>query len=334
MEYAQLGSSGLRVSRIGLGTWAIGGWAWGGTNEQDSVRTIRQALEMGVNLIDTAPVYGFGLSEEFVGKAVREYGRRDEVILATKCGIEWDETKTKLWRNSTPERIRKEVEDSLRRLGTDYIDLYQIHWPDPESPIELAAETFRKLHEEGKIRAIGVSNYSVEQMETWRQAAPLHSNQPQLNLFEDHLKDTVFRYCADHGIGTLTWGTLAHGLLTGKFTESTTFPEDDFRSKRQMFKPPYFKQYLDAVEKLKVFAAERGKTVAQLAVRWTLEQPGVTVALWGARRPDQLGELTGAVDWSLSREELVEIDRIIAETVTNPVPPRKNAGPPARSQVK
>jgi aryl-alcohol dehydrogenase-like predicted oxidoreductase len=230
--------------------------------------------------------------------------------------------------------VREEVEASLRRLQTDYIDVYQVHWPDFDTPFEETAETFAALHREGKIRAIGVSNFSPEQMDAWRQAAPLHSNQSQLNLFEDHLKDTVFTYCAENNIGTLTWGTLAHGLLTGKFTAETTFPSDDHRSRRPMFQGDTFKQYLAAVERLKQFAAERGKTVAQLAVRWALDQPGVTTVLWGARRPGQLDEVEGALGWTLSQEELRTIQNILAETIQNPVPPRKNAGPMRRSEVQ
>lgn len=256
------------------------------------------------------------------------------MVIATKCGLEWDDKHERVWRNSTRERILKEVDDSLRRLRNDYIDLYQIHWPDRETPIEETAETLHQLYKQGKIRAIGVSNYSPEQMDVWRQVAPLHSNQPQLNLFEDHLKDTVFRYCAEHHIGTLTWGTLAHGLLTGKFDENTTFPEDDHRHRRPMFQGETFKQYLAAVERLKQLAAENGKTVAQLAVRWALQQPGVSVALWGARRPEQLKEVEGVMGWALSEEELAQIDQILSETVTDPVQPKPNPGPPHRSDIK
>ncbi|MBA4492733.1 aldo/keto reductase [Paenactinomyces guangxiensis] len=334
METIQLGTSDLKVPRIGLGTWAIGGTAWGGTDEKESIQTILRALEMGMNLIDTAPVYGFGVSEEFCGKAVAEFGKRDQVMIATKCGLEWGGDPKRVWRNSTRERILKEVDDSLRRLRTDYIDLYQIHWPDPETPIEETAETLYQLYKAGKIRAIGVSNYNPEQMDEWRRVAPLHSNQPPLSLFTDHLKETVFRYCKQHNIGTLTWGTLAHALLTGKFDENSTFPEDDLRHRHPMFQGERFKQYLAAVEKLKQMAAGRGKTVAQLAVRWALDQPGVSLVLWGARRPDQLAEIEGVMNWNLSKDELEQIEKIVSETVTNPVPPNPNSGPPLRSAVK
>jgi len=333
MEYAKLGTSDLTVSRIGLGTWAMGGWMWGGTDEAQAIAAIHRALDLGINLIDTAPVYGFGLSEEIVGKALAARGRRDDVVIATKVGLEWD-NQQRVWRNATRQRIRQEIEDSLRRLRTDYIDLYQVHWPDPDTPIEETAEELHRLYKEGKIRAIGVSNYTPEQMDVWRQVAPLHSNQLQLNLFQAHLLDTAFAYCADHGIATLTWGTLAHGLLTGKITADTTFPEDDLRSRHPMFRGEHFRQYLAAVERLKAFAAETGKTVTQLAVRWVLAQRGVTVALWGARRPQQLDEVEGAMGWNLSAEDLEQIQRILRETVTDPVKPREKQGPPARSELE
>ncbi|SFI95404.1 aldo/keto reductase [Thermoflavimicrobium dichotomicum] len=332
MEYTQLGTSDLKVSRIGLGTWAIGGWLWGGTDEKEAIKAILYALESGINLIDTAPIYGFGLSEEICGKAIQEYGRRDQVIIATKAGLEWDQEE-KSWRNSSRKRILKEIDDSLRRLRTDYIDLYQIHWPDPDTPIEETAETLYELYQAGKIRAIGVSNFSPEQMDAWRKVAPLHSNQPQLNLFQSHLKDTVFRYCHENQIGTLTWGTLAHGLLTGKFTADATFPKDDLRHNHPLFTGERFKQYLQAIERLKAFAKEKGKSITQLAVRWVLDQPGVTCALWGARRPEQLEEAAGTVGWSLTSEDLAYMDQILKETVPVPYQPPAKFGPPSRSDL-
>lgn len=335
MDYVKLGTSGIEVSRIGLGTWAMGGFMWGGTNEEEAVNAILQALDLGINLIDTAPIYGFGLSEEIVGRAVIQHGRRDKVIIATKAGIEWHNDIAGLrWRNSTREHIIKEVDDSLRRLRTDYIDLYQIHWPDYETPIEETAEAMLSLYEKGKIRAIGVSNYSVEQMEQWLKVAPLHSSQPPFNLFQSNLADTVFKYCSENHIATLSWGTLAHGMLTGKFTADAAFPEDDFRHSHPMFQGERFHQYLGAVEELKNLAAEKGKTVTELAVRWALQQPGINVALWGARRPEQLNVIQGVFGWELSQADLDCIDRILAEQITDPVPVVTNPGPPARSTAK
>ncbi|MEJ2655306.1 MAG: aldo/keto reductase, partial [Acidihalobacter sp.] len=183
MEYVRLQHADLTVPRIGLGTWAIGGWMWGGTDEQQAIDTIVSALERGISLIDTAPVYGFGRSEEIVGKALAAFGRRDEVVLATKLGLAWDD-QGKVRRDSSPARIRQEIEDSLRRLGTDHIDLYQVHWPDGAVPFEETARALEDLQREGKIRALGVSNYSPEQMDAFRDAAPLATDQPPYNLFE------------------------------------------------------------------------------------------------------------------------------------------------------
>src|SRR5690349_11481985 len=212
-EYIEIKGTNLVSSRIGLGTWAIGGWMWGGSDEKESVRTIHAAFDQGINLIDTAPVYGYGRSEEIVGEAVRQHGRRDGVILATKVGIDW--TRGKIERNSTRQRIIKELEDSLRRLQTDYIDIYQIHWLDPCIPIEEAAATVREFYEQGKIRAIGVSNYSPEQMERFRAAAPLHSIQPPYNIFEREIERDVLPYALSRGITTLTYGALCRGMLSG-----------------------------------------------------------------------------------------------------------------------
>lgn len=332
-ESSKLGRSEINIPRIGLGTWAIGGWMWGGTNRQEAIRAIRYGIDLGITLIDTAPVYGFGLSEEIVGEAIAEHQCRDQVIIATKAGLEWD-TANRVWRNSSRERILQEIDDSLRRLRTEYIDLYQIHWPDPEVPIGETAETLYQLLEQGKIRAIGVSNYTPEQMEQWQQYAPLHSNQSQLNLFQTHLLETTFAYCHEKEIGTLTWGTLAHGLLTGKFTPHSTFPEDDLRHRNPLFQGEQFIQYLNAVEELKQFAAEKGKSITQLAIRWALDQEGVTTALWGVRRPEQLKEAIGSLGWHLSPEEIGEIRQIVDKHVTDPVKPKPNPGPPARSNVR
>jgi aryl-alcohol dehydrogenase-like predicted oxidoreductase len=331
MEYCKLGSSNLEVSRIGLGTWAIGGWRWGGTDEKQAILTVQKALDLGINLIDTAPVYGFGLSEEIIGRAIAEYGNRDKVVIATKLGVEWDEQK-RIWRNCTQARIKKEIDDSLRRLHTDYIDLYQVHWPDFDTPMEETAEALMSFYHKGKIRTIGVSNFNVEQMKLWQKVAPLHSNQLQLNLFQTHLLET-FEYCGKNNISTLTWGTLAHGLLTGKLTVNANFPKGDLRNDNPMFQGKQFCQHLNAVNKLRDLAIGRGKTVAQLAVKWILQQQGVGIALWGARRPEQIEGISGLFNWQLSSAELAQIDKIIKETITDPVKPKANPGPPLRSRL-
>ncbi len=330
MEYTNLGSSDLNVSRIGLGTWAIGGWMWGGTDEETSIETIRHAVELGVTLIDTAPVYGMGRSEEILGKAIARHGLREQVVLATKCALNWSDDETKVWREATRARIEREVEDSLRRLGTDRIDLYQVHWPDPKTPMEETARAMDDLFRAGKIRAIGVSNFSPEQMDAFRATAPLHANQPPYNLFEREAGDAVLPYCARHGIGTLTYGALCRGLLSGRMTRERQFDGDDLRQSDPKFQQPRFDQYLAAVEALDLFAREHyGKDVMALALRWLLDQPGHSVALWGARRPEQMDPVNIIDGWSLDREALDAIDQIVRKHVTDPVGPEFMA-PPTR----
>lgn len=329
MEFVRVSGTDIEVSRIGLGTWSIGGWLWGGTDEEIAIKTIHKAIELGVNLIDTAPVYGRGVSEEIVGKAVSEYGFRDKVVIATKVGLEW--TSGKVYRNSSKSRIYKEIEDSLRRLKTDYIDIYQVHWPDPLVPIEETAQALYSLYREGKIRAIGVSNYSTEQMDVFRRVAPLHTSQPPYNLFERGIEKDVLPYCRENGITTLLYGAICRGLLSGKMKPDTEFKGDDIRRVDPKFQPPRYYQYLDAVERLDRLARERyGKRVIHLAVRWVLDQPGADVALLGARRPEQIEEVVDQVmGWSVDKDTMREIDKILEETIKDPVGPEFMA-PPAR----
>src|SRR5690349_3789799 len=214
MQRIEIGSSGVQTSRIGLGTWAIGGWMWGGTDERESIDTIRSAVERGVTLIDTAPVYGFGRSEEIVGKALAEGGLRNKVRIATKVGLAWNDGA--VFRDSCPARIRQEIEDSLRRLRTDVIDLYQVHWPDLETPVAETARTLENLRREGKIRAIGVSNYSPAQMDAFRTVARLDAVQPPYNLFEREIDADVLPYAKRNGLTVLSYGALCRGLLSGR----------------------------------------------------------------------------------------------------------------------
>jgi aryl-alcohol dehydrogenase-like predicted oxidoreductase len=332
MEYIAIPGLDQQVSRLGIGTWAVGGWMWGGTDEQAAVRAIRAGLDQGVNLIDTAPVYGFGRSEEIVGRAVAEHGGRERLVLATKTALNWTED-GQPYRDGRPERIRSEVEDSLRRLGTDYLDLYQVHWPDPETPIEETAETLAALREEGKVRALGVSNHSPEQMDRFRAVAPLHTVQPPYNLFEREAEHAVLPYVRENGLGTLTYGALCRGLLTGKMREDARFEGDDLRQVDPKFQAPRFAQYLAAVEKLDAFAREHyGRTVLELAVRWVLDQPGVSTALWGLRRPDQAEPMAGVFGWHLEADALQAIDDLLAEAIIDPVGPEFMA-PPTRSEA-
>jgi aryl-alcohol dehydrogenase-like predicted oxidoreductase len=319
METTQIMGIGIKASRVALGTWAIGGWMWGGTEEEESIRTIDAALDHGITVLDTAPVYGFGRSEEIVGKAIARRGGRDRIIIASKVGLEWKEGK--VFRNSTPVRIATEIEDSLRRLQTDYIDLYQVHWPDPLVPFEETAAILARLQQEGKICAIGVSNYSPAQMDAFRQTAPLASCQPPYNLFERQIDQDVLPYCREHRIALLTYGALCRGLLSGKMTPATQFEGDDLRKVDPKFQQPRFGQYLDAVNRLDRFARERhGKGVMQLAVRWILDQ-GADIALWGARHPQQVDGVGDVMGWRLTDEDMKEIYRILVETVSEPVGP-------------
>jgi aryl-alcohol dehydrogenase-like predicted oxidoreductase len=328
MELAAIPGTSLKVSRVAIGTWAIGGWMWGGTDEAESVSTIRAALEHGINIIDTAPVYGFGRSEEIVGKAIAEGHLRSRVLIATKAGLEWEGRR--VFRNASRARILQEVEDSLRRLRTDYIDIYQVHWPDPLVTIEETAEAMHTLFEQGKIRAIGVSNFSVTQMERFRNVAPLHVLQPPYNLFERSIEADVLPYCRKNRIATFGYGALCRGLLSGRMRQNTAFSGDDLRRTDPKFLEPRFTQYLTAVQRLDRLAQQRfGRHVIQLAIRWLLDQ-GITTALWGARHPDQLEPVDDVTGWWVDAPAKAEVDRILRETITDPVGPEFMA-PPARS---
>jgi aryl-alcohol dehydrogenase-like predicted oxidoreductase len=328
MEMAAIPGTSLGVSRVAIGTWAIGGWMWGGTDDAESIDTIRTAIEHGINVVDTAPAYGFGRSEEIVGEALAEGRLRSRVLIATKVGLQWEGGS--VFRNASRARILQEVDDSLRRLQTDYIDIYQVHWPDPLVPIEETAETMATLFRQGKIRAIGVSNFSVEQMERFRKVAPLHVLQPPFNLFERGVETDILPYCRKNKIATFGYGALCRGLLSGRMRPDSKFDGDDLRRTDPKFRAPRFVEYLAAVERLDRLAQQRfGKRVIHLAIRWMLDQ-GVTTALWGARHPGQLLPVDQVSGWQLDAAAMAEIDRILSETVTDPVGPEFMA-PPARS---
>ena len=327
MERADIPGTPLRESRVAIGTWAIGGWMWGGTDEAESVATIRAAFDQGINAVDTAPVYGFGRSEEIVGKAIADGRLRSRVLIATKVGLEWHDEQVS--RNSSRERIMREIDDSLRRLRTDYIDIYQVHWPDPLVALEETAEAMHALFKQGKIRAIGVSNFSIEQMERFRRVAPLHVLQPPYNLFERDIEADVLPYCRKNKIATFGYGALCRGLLSGRMRAYTAFAGDDLRSTDPKFLEPRFAQYLAAVERLDRLAQNRfGKRVIHLAIRWMLDQ-GITTALWGARHPGQLQPVDEVMGWWLDAPAKAEINRIVRQTITDPVGPEFMA-PPAR----
>ncbi len=278
-----------------------------------------------MTLIDTAPVYGFGQSEEIVGKALAEGGLRDKVQLATKVGLAWKDGKP--YRDSSPRRICLEIEDSLRRLRTDVIDLYQVHWPDLETPIEQTARTLEDLRREGKIPAIGVSNYSPAQMDAFRAAAQLDAVQPPYNLFERDIEQNVLPYAVRAGLTVLSYGALCRGLLSGRMTAKTTFEGDDLRKVDPKFQPPRFAQYLGAVGELTTLARERfGKSVLGLALRWVLDQ-GPTIALWGARHPGQLDPIDEIDGWHIDEASKHDIDAILKRCIKDPASPQFMAPP-------
>ncbi len=325
MENVKIGDIDLKPTRLALGAWSIGGWMWGGSDEKKSVETVIKALDKGVNIIDTAPVYGFGKSEKIVAKALKEVGDRDKIFIATKLGLKWKGEK--ISRDSSKERITKEIDDSLARLETDYIDLYQVHWPDENVPFEETAETLEELKRQGKIRAIGVSNYSPAQMDEFRKTAKLDSCQPPLNLFERETEKEILPYCKKNNIKTLAYGSICRGLLSGKMTKDRVFRFGDLRRADPKFQPGTIEKYLKAVDKLDEFAKENfGKQVIHLALRWILDK-GTDIALLGARKPEQLEPIDKLWDWKLDDDSMKKIDVILEETLNEKHGPEFMAPP-------
>jgi aryl-alcohol dehydrogenase-like predicted oxidoreductase len=312
MQQVRLGQTDLQVSRIAFGTWAFGG-DWGAADLQDSKEAIHHALELGINLFDTAQGYGFGAAERLLGEAIRERARREDVVIATKGGLRMEGDR--LVRDAGSRWLHEGVEASLRSLGTDYIDLYQIHWPDLHTPPEETAGALEDLVRQGKVRHVGVSNYDVPQMAALGRAGRLETLQPPYHLFRREIEDQILPYCAEHDIGVLVYGPLAHGLLTGRMTPSTTFDPDDWRSKSPDFTGETFHRNLAVVERLKGFARERGVSLPELAVAWTLAHPAVHVAIVGARRPSQLDGTAPGADLELTPSDLQEIEAMFADAV-------------------
>ncbi len=317
MRTRRLGNSDLHITPIGFGAWAIGGggwaFAWGAQDDADSVAAIREALDLGINWIDTAPVYGLGHSEEVVAKALA--GMTERPYVFTKCGRVWD-ANGQIGKSLKADSVRRECEASLRRLRVDVIDLYQMHWPEPPEDIEEAWQAMVKLKEEGKVRWIGVSNFDPRQMDRVARYGPITSLQPPYSLVRREVEAEILPYCEEHDIGVIAYSPMASGLLTGAWTRErvAALPADDWRrEKNRHFQEPLLTRNLKLVELLRVIGAPHGRTPGEVAVAWVLRHPAVTGAIVGARRPGQLPELVGAADWQLTTTEINRIEQFLSE---------------------
>lgn len=314
MKKRTLGNSDLNLSVIGLGTWAIGGggwrYAWGPQDDKQSIAAIHTALDRGINWIDTAPIYGLGHAEKIISKALK--GVRKKPYIATKCALIWDE-KRKISFSQKRESIRAEVENSLKRLKTDVIDLYQIHWPNPDPDIEEGWSTVAELAKEGKVRYAGVSNFSVDQLKRIRPIHPVTSLQPPYSMLNRGIEEEVLPFCAERNIGVITYSPMAKGLLTGKVTKEwiAGLPTDDHRRKDPQFTEPLLEKNLKIAAALQDFASERGTTSARAAVAWVLHKQGVTAAIVGARKPEQIEETGRAGDLAFTQDDMNEINSIL-----------------------
>lgn len=308
MEYRPLGNTDLRVSAIGFGCWAMGKWMWGeDVVDDDSIAAVQRALDLGINFYDTAAVYGKGHSERVLARALGT--RRGEVIVATKCGRKQD-AEGKLYNDSTPAGIAAECEQSLRNLQTDWIDLYQVHWPDEQTPFEDTMAALLSLRDQGKIRHIGVSNFTPPMMERMLTGGPLVSLQPPYSLLRRGIEAEILPFCRANNLAVLAYSPMQRGLLTGKYTPGATFPETDSRSRDPLFQGERLANIAAAVSQLATLAAAHGKTAGQLAIAWVLGQPGLTVALCGAKRVHHIEESVGAAGWVLTAEERAQLEAL------------------------
>lgn len=317
MQKRKLGFTDLELTTCGFGAWAVGGpwdWGWGTQDDSESIATIQRGLDLGINWIDTAAAYGLGHSEEVVRKAIQ--GRRDQVFIATKCGLVWDDFRIgKVYNRLQGWSVRQEAENSLRRLGVDVIDLYQIHWPKPDNEIEEGWTEIARLVEEGKVRYAGVSNFSVEQIQRAQRIHPVASLQPEYSMLERSVEKELLAYCAEHQIGVIAYSPMASGLLTGKYTRTTVdlIAADDWRRKySEHFREPALTANLALVEELEQIASRFDRNAAELALAWVLRRAEVTAAIVGARRPSQIEQTASASDWQLPAEVVDEIEDLLA----------------------
>lgn len=311
MDTRQLGPTGMQITGIGLGAWAIGGggwkFGWGASDDRESIKTIHRALDHGINWIDTAPVYGVGHSEEVVGKALK--GRANRPFVFTKCGLRGDKRGT-VQNILKAESIRSEVEESLRRLQVDVIDLYQIHWPDPDEDIEEAWNTLAELKASGKVRHIGVSNFNVDQLQRIQAIAPVESLQPTYSIIKRDIEATILPFCQANNIGVIVYSPMMSGLLTGAMTREriAQLPEDDWRRGDAEYQEPRLTRNMELVERIRAIGARHGSSAGEVAIAWTLHHSAVTGAIVGARKPAQIDGTVGAARLHLSEQEITEIE--------------------------
>lgn len=325
MEYRPFGQTGIQISAIGIGCWEIGG-GYGSIEETDFITAVNRALDLGINCFDTAEAYGFGASEKSLAKALGS--RRKEAVITTKFGIGYKEAPN--FRDSGRQRILASIEKSLTNLGTDYVDVYMVHWPDVNTPFEETVVALGDLVKQGKVRAVGISNFRLSQIETSMKARRVDVVQYCWNMFDRRMQKEIFPYCREHSIGVMAYGSLAYGLLTGAFTEDTNFESDDWRARRgrmgginlfqHLFGPDYFPKNIRAVEELKSMAKRYGKSLPQFALRWTLSNPVVSTALVGCRNVAEVEDNVGALGWSISDADMKEIDAIFARNGVDPAP--------------
>jgi len=320
MNYVELGKSGVKVTPIIFGAWAIGGWMWGGADKKDAISAIHKSLDMGLSSIDTAPVYGFGLSEKIVGEAIK--GIRGEVQILTKYGLLWDKKIGKfyfpsvnnegkpvsIYKYAGKESVIHECEQSLKRLNTDYIDLYQIHWPDPTTPIAETTDAVSKLIKDGKIKAAGVCNYNVEEMKIADASINLTSNQVPYSMLKRDIENDLIPWCIEHKKSILAYSPLQRGVLTGKFKPGHHFNPGDNRPSLPWFKDANIIKTNELLEKITPLARSKNASLAQLVLRWTMQMPGITTVLAGARNVEQVKENAGTLNFELSEEEMNEIN--------------------------
>lgn len=312
MEYRRLGKSELNVSVIGLGTWPLGEINWGHISESDAIATTQKAIDGGINLIDTAPVYGDGRSEEIVGKAIK--GRRQQLVIATKCGVRMKGID--LINDLKPKSIRKEVEISLKRLDTDVIDLYQCHWPDPNTPIEDTMAEMAKMKAEGKIRYIGVSNFDAALLKRAKKVIPIASNQVQYSLLNRAIENELIPFCQEQDIGILAYGPMGGGILTGKYKEKPKFEKGDARTfMYNYYEEPMWSKVQALLKAMEQIAERHDKPVNQVAINWARQQPGITSALVGARSPQQAEANAAAGAWQLSTEEMASLRKALKQAL-------------------